>query len=189
MSAVKQVPREKIVEAALEEVREGGMRALNVRALAKRLGCSTRPIYLSFGRLDEVKEAVAGRIYQIYRAYLEREAAGGKYPPFKAYGMAYIRFAREEKQFFSYMFMRDRSGGSSDEENIDYILSAVESATGLSREQAKLFHLEIWMFVHGVAAMIANSYADPDEELISDMLTDVFMGLKARFLDKNRAEN
>ena len=35
--------------------------------------------------------------------------AEGKYPPYKASGMAYIRFAKEEKELFKLLFMRDRS--------------------------------------------------------------------------------
>lgn len=185
MSAVKQIPKEKIVAAALEEVREKGMASLNVRALAARLGCSTRPVYLSFGGMEEVKAAVAGRISEIYGEYLNREAAKGNYPPYKSYGMAYIRFAREERQFFIYKFMRDRTDNEkTDKEEFDSVITAVVNGTGLDYESARLFHLESWIFVHGIAVMLATSYITLDEELISGMLTDMFEGLKARYATK-----
>lgn len=181
MSAVRKISRENIISAALKIIKRSGMAALNARALAKELGCSTRPVYLTFGSMDNVKAAAVERIKRVYRNYLDTEVSSGAYPPFKAYGMGYIKFARGESEFFKYLFMRDRSGEPADDENIDEIISVIVGATGLDRERAKLFHLENWLFVHGIAAMLATGYIDFDEELISSMLTDTFEGLKARF--------
>ncbi|MDE7400722.1 MAG: WHG domain-containing protein [Clostridia bacterium] len=186
MAAVKQIPKEKIIDAATELVRRSGMSALNARTLANELGCSTRPIYLSFGGMDEVKSAVVENITRIYQGYLQREVQSGKYPPFKAYGMGYIRFAREEKEAFSYLFMRDRSNEAPVVDGGDYenVLTAVTGATGLDRESAKLFHFESWIFVHGIAAMAATSYAEFDEDTVQTLLTDMFTGLKTRFAQR-----
>lgn len=180
MAAVKKFSEEAIIGAALKLIREGGMDALNVRSLAGALGCSTRPVYITFGSMDEVKARAVERIKKVYQDYLKREAESGKYPSYKAYGMAYIRFAREEREFFKYLFMRDRTGESG-EEDISEVIAAVTKSTGLDEERAKLFHLESWIFVHGIAAMLATSYFVLDEELISLMLTDMFEGLKTRF--------
>lgn len=47
MPAVKKVPREEIVDAAVEVLREGGAAALNARSVAKKLGCSAISSWLS----------------------------------------------------------------------------------------------------------------------------------------------
>lgn len=184
MAAVKKISREAIISAALKLIRDGGMGSLNARSLASALGCSTRPVYLAFGSMDGVKECAAARIKEVYQGYLKREAESGRYPTFKAYGMGYIRFARDEKEFFKFLFMRDRTDESIVEEDIGFIISAITAGTGLDKERAKLFHLESWIFVHGIAAMLATSYIDFDEEFISGTLTDMFEGLKARFGSK-----
>ena len=44
-----------------------------------------------------------------YFAMLEEEEKSGKYPPYKARGMGYIRFAKEEKNLFRLLFMDKRS--------------------------------------------------------------------------------
>ena len=44
--------------------------------------------------------------------------------------------------------------------------------------------MEMWACVHGIATMIATSYLDLGNEEISDMLTDVFLGLKMRYASK-----
>lgn len=191
MSAIKQITKERIIQAATDLVRKSGMRSLNARTLARELGCSTRPIYLSFGGMDGVKSAVAENITRIYQGYLRRETESGRYPPYKCYGMGYIRFAREEKELFSYLFMRNRRGEpeGTDGGDITKVLEAVAKATGLDAESAKLFHFESWIFVHGIAAMAATSYAEFDEDTVQRLLTDMFTGLRARFNVGRQSEN
>lgn len=84
----------------------------------------------------------------------------GKYPPYKASGMAYIRFAKEEKELFKLLFMRDRSDENITEnkEEISPLIDLIKQNLNISEEEAYLFHLEMWIFVHGVAAMAATSY-------------------------------
>lgn len=183
MAAVKQITRTKIIDGACAIVRNRGMAALNARSLAEEIGCSTRPLYAEFGGMDGIRAEVMQRITAVYQGYLKRETESGKYPPYKSYGMGYIRFAREEKNYFLQLFMRDRTGEEPVEDggDITEVLAALRSGTGLGENRARLFHLECWTFVHGVASMIATSYLDLDEDIISDMLTDVFLGLKTRY--------
>ena len=47
-----------------------------------------------------------------------------------------------------------------------------------------MFHLEMWIYVHGIASMAATSFLDWDTELISASLTDVYLGVLARFKEK-----
>lgn len=179
MSAVKTVTEERIIGCALDIVQSGGMEALNARSLAKKLGCSTRPIYISFGGMDALKKAVSERIIRIFQGYLAAEAARGEYPEYKAYGMAYIKFAREKSRFFDYMFMRRRkSGDEIDAGDISGVLSALGDSTGLSGNERELFHVESWIFVHGIAAMQATGFLQLGENEISALLTDMFRGLK-----------
>ena len=56
----------------------------------------------------------------------------------------------------------------------------------ISEQEARLFHLESWLYVHGIATMIATSYIDWDINFISDALTDMYNGLKHRFLERSK---
>ena len=42
----------------VEVLRDGGFSAVNARSVAKKLGCSAQPIYLSFKSMDELKTAL-----------------------------------------------------------------------------------------------------------------------------------
>ena len=134
--------------------------------------------------MEEVQQEVLIAADALYQRYLETDMAAGKYPPYKASGMAYIRFAREERELFKLLFMRDRSREKAppkDSEDAP-IIALIQKNTGMSRETARLFHLEMWIYVHGIATMTATAYLDFDEASVSGMLTDAYMSLKQRFL-------
>ena len=182
MSAKKQVTRQNIIDGAYNLVRKSGMSALNARSLAKWLGCSTRPIYLSFSSMDELKKEVVKLITSTYQTYLKNEVDRHIYPEYKAYGMGYINFAREEKHLFSYLFMRSRDSQKEyDGGDIAPVLSSLSSATGLSGDLADRFHCECWLFVHGIATMFATGYLTLDEDTVSTLISDTFLGLKLRY--------
>ena len=174
--------REEIVRAALDLTRKAGPDGLTARALAEALGSSVKPIFGLFKNMEEVQVAVRSAAQDLYQSYLAEDMAAGKYPPYKASGMGYIRFAREEKELFKLLFMCDRKGEPlKPGKEMDVIIPLIMKNTGLTREKAELFHLEMWIFVHGVASMIATSYLDWEMETVSEVLTDAYMGLKARF--------
>lgn len=180
------VTREAIVAAGLDIVREQGAHALNARALAARLGVSTQPIFSRYSTMDALRQDVITQAYQLYQDFLHREMERGELPPYKSSGMGYIRFAREERELFKLLFMRDRSREAirENDEEIAPLLALIQERTGMSRDMAYRFHLEMWVYVHGLAAMIATEYLDWDWEMVSEMLTDAFLGLRLRYQEK-----
>ncbi len=57
----------------------------------------------------------------------------------------------------------------------------VQDTTGLSSAKAKIFHLEMWAYVHGIATMFATGFLDLDWEIVSKMITDAYMGLRKQY--------
>lgn len=179
--------REEIIRAALDITRESGSEALTARSLAARLGCSVKPIFGLFRSMEEVQQEVLSAGYRLYGQTIAQAMEAGKYPPYKASGMAYIAFAQQEKPLFRLLFMRDRSPEDASPrlgDDVEPLLDLIQRAAGISRESARMFHLEMWIYVHGIASMAATSFLDWDTELISASLTDVYMGVLARFKEK-----
>jgi len=176
------VTKEEIVKAAVEIVRESGEGFLNARSIAARLGCSTQPVFSNFETMEQLRLAVVQAAEELSGEYIERETQSGKWPPYKAGGMAYIRFAREERELFKLLYMGGKA--PEDSESNRKMKGLVRQNTGLGEDGAKLFHLEMWAFVHGIAAMAATGYLELEEELISRMLTDCYQGLRLRFEGK-----
>lgn len=177
--------KDEIINAALNVTRNNGISGLTARALAAELGCSVKPIFGLFKNMEEVQQEVLTASNLLYQNYLREDMAKGKYPPYKASGMAYIRFAKEERELFRLLFMRDRSNEKIEEnkEEIKPLMQLIQQNLGISEDDAYLFHLEMWLYVHGIATMIATSYLDWDDEFISKVLTDAYMGLKYRYTE------
>ena len=56
MPSSPKIKKEDILQAALELVSKNGYAALNIKAVAGELGCSTAPISWQFGGMDGLRE-------------------------------------------------------------------------------------------------------------------------------------
>ena len=181
------VTKDEIVNVALGLVRESGAQSLNARAVATVLGCSTQPVFSNFATMKELQLEVRRVVYLRYLDFLKEEAEKGEYPKYKTFGMAYIRFAKEEREFFKLLFMCDRTGEDlSPTEDFEESAKMIMNANGVSLETARFMHLEIWAFVHGIAVMFATSFLTLDTDLVSQMLTDAYKGICARHTGDNK---
>lgn len=169
-----------ILQAGLRMIQEHGADSINARALASYMHCSTQPIFSNFNSMEELKAELIYVASERYRAFTEKEQILGHYPEYKASGMAYIKFAKEEKELFKFLFMRDRTDEINDcqEEYFTDKVYFLRQTFHTTYEKANLFHMEMWAFVHGIATMLATSYLDLEWEDISTMLTNAFLGFK-----------
>ena len=135
--------------------------------------------------MEELKTATIAAAYELYLGFLKRETESKKYPQYKAFGMAYVRFAKEEKELFKLLFMRDRSGEElSPSPDFEESVRIIAEANGISLALAQRLHLEVWTSVHGIGVMLATSFLSFEWDLISDILSDVYQGVRARILEK-----
>lgn len=176
--------KDEITNAALNITRESGISSLTARSLATKLGCSVKPIFGLFKNMEEVQLEVLKAANDLYHIYLQEDMIKGQYPTYKASGMAYIRFAKEEKELFKLLFMRDRSHENAKEnkEEIKPLLELIQQNLGMNKEEAYLFHLKMWVYIHGIATMLATSYLEWEEEFISKIVTDGYEGMKAQYV-------
>ena len=171
--------KKEITEAAFEAVKENGYDTLTARSLAKKLNTSTRPIFTAFENMEELKKEIIYKAAAFFNEYKTNEIKTGKYPEYKACGMAYIRFAKEEKNLFKLLFMRDRTS----EKNINEIsisdeINVITKTLSLSTEDATNFHIKMWIVVHGFATTLATDYCDLDFETISKITSEIYNALK-----------
>ena len=107
--------KEEIVNAALSVSRRAGADAVTAREVAAELGVSTRPIFTYFETIEQLK----GEVFQLakgrYRAQIERGLADPV--PFLGVWHQYIRFARDEPEFYKLLYLTKTgtvSGGASE---------------------------------------------------------------------------
>ena len=182
MAPKVKVSKADIINAAVDIVRRDGHQSLNARTIAAALNCSTQPIFSNYVSMDALRLDVVEKADALCQEYTHKEIASNAYPVYKATGMAYIRFAKEEKELFKLLYMRDRrQEANATSEFTNEMEAIVQNTTGLAMPQASLFHLEMWAYVHGIATMFATNYLDLDWELVSKMITDIYQGLRKQY--------
>lgn len=163
--------RDEIVDAAFRLVRREGAAACNARAVAGELGCSTQPLFRAFSSMDGLRQEVLNKANGVYAAYIQDSARLSPDTPYLGTGLAYLLFAREEPKLFQLLFMRDRGAEATVEKDptLDYVLSLLMERSGYSHEQAKAFHMHMWVYVHGLAVMQATNFVSFEEAPLKNL--------------------
>ena len=184
---VIKITKNDIIKTALDLIRKNGTDAINARSIALSLNCSTQPIFSNFATMEELENAVISAAYEHYFTFLKSEVESKKYPQYKAFGMAYIRFAKDEKELFKLLFMRNRQGEHfSPTADFNDSVEIIMKANGISRKKATLMHFEMWTCVHGIATMVATSFLDIEWTLIENILSDIYQGTRSIHLKEEQ---
>lgn len=168
--------KDKVAAAAYGIIESDGIGALNARSLAKRLGCSTQPIYLRYPDMDGVKADADKIIRKAYGEYLQK-GLNSKPTLYAGYLTAYVKFAAEKPNLFAYLFMRPMER-EEDDGMRKSITEAIARIGGYSLKVAERFFFASWLFAHGIACQIATGYIKWDEKSVEKMLDENFCALK-----------
>ncbi len=184
MPRTKTISREAILRAAAEVVRTEGREHLSVRAVAGELGCSTQPVYSCFaGGIHELERALYEEAVGQYRACIERYLAEQTYPPYLAYGMGFVRFAREEVSLFRFLFF---SEFSTMDPFWDDIASTIAEAYHTDIGTAKLFHGDMAVYSYGLGVLANAGYPMSEEELLESFKREFYALYGYYFPDRKK---
>lgn len=95
-------PRDAVLDAALEVVRNDGLGAVSARTVAKRLGASTAPVSAAFDTMQGLVDAVVDRLLAELVARVD--AAEGP-DPLRAAAFAFARFTADTPRFYAALFL------------------------------------------------------------------------------------
>ena len=159
MPAAKKVSKDKIIDAAIEVLRDGGFSAINARSVARRLGCSTQPIYLSFQSMEELKAALTERAIEMHtqRVRDSLRAHEGNDSRYSSYGMGFVRFAAEDKQLFRWLYLEGKQPGAYQSDILmQEVIGVIVDEFGYAEDTARRFHQDMIYFTYGLA-ILANT--------------------------------
>ena len=160
----QRVGREQVLDAALAVVREQGEAALSARSVAQRAGCSVQPIYSLFGDMGELVRQLYGHARAWVAAY-NREHEYDGCNAFESNGLSHLRLAREERPLFHFLYLSPHMEAT----GFEGVQQCIEELGRLSPEAARELYLDMIVFVHGMAAMLATGAQFSDEELHARM--------------------
>jgi len=176
--------KEQIVEAALDIIREKGADCLTSRALGRKLGSSSCPIFTVFNNMKEVKKSTIEKAKLIYKEYVDKGLT--EVPAFKGVGTQYILFAMNEPNLFKLLFMTEQNLVSNLEgvlpmidENYEQILLSIVTGYGVERDSAERLYRHLWIYTHGIATLCITNMCCFTGKDINDMMTEVFLSLLA----------
>ena len=104
MPAKKQITKK--LNIALKLLKEQGYGAVNIEQPAKEMGCFTQPVYLSFSRMEELRQKLIPLAVAEFESCMKSGSENGAVC---LYGMQYIFFAREESRLFYFLFLRSNA--------------------------------------------------------------------------------
>lgn len=178
MARKESITLEAILDAAFAMAREEGFEQVTARKLAVKAGCSTQPIFRVYRNMEELGEDLYGRVSRFFEEFYER------YPkqdstPFVDLGMAYIRFAQEEKNLFCMLFLSQRTDKKSMYELLNGEKGAVvaeinKAAKNGCRNSGGLF-MNMWIFIHGAACMSITGDYDLGETETRELLQNAYL--------------
>lgn len=176
------ITQEQIINTSISIVKERGMENLNARAIAEKIGCSVHPIFRIYKSMDGLKVEVYKKIEKIYNETMY-EAMSDSDNGFLNMGLAYIEFAKKEKNLFKLLFMSDAFESKSmleivgSTEGDDDVIEMISKMTGLSTQLSKELYAGIWLTTHGIASMYATNNCCFSDGEIRRLLDNSFKGL------------
>lgn len=183
MPKERKITEKAVLAAAAEIVREKGAEALNVRDIAKRLACSTQPVYSLFGNMDGLKRALYGEAKAEYRRHIDGYLEQSGRSRYESYGMGFVRFARDEKGLFRYLFL---SGKSTPDPFLDDVVDEMVALYRMTEDAARAFHADMAVFSFGLAVLVNKQSDALTEEQISDAFKRQFYALYGFYFPKRR---
>ena len=169
--------KEAILNAAISLVREQGMESVNARSIASMLNCSTKTLFRVYENMDALKQEVIAQLNIYYNTFIESRMSNDN--RLLTQGIAYIEFARQEKNIFNTLFMNKNCAGKSIEEilDADWNQSSIMNAkeiTGLTLENARSLFRDVWLYSHGIATQIVSDDINLPHEEVVELVKNAF---------------
>lgn len=168
MPPQKRIFRQDILQAAVGLVRKQGPQALSVRSLAREMNCSTQPIYSEF----ESMQALCNEL----TAYIRENYLRADADSYKKVALSFLHFARNEKNLFRLVYLRQRDAGETlfEDPNEAQTIRKLGVSLELSPQRAAEMHRRMQYYCYSMAVMMATGYLDFTEEEISEELTEYY---------------
>ena len=177
MPAIRKTSKEAIINAAVDVLRESGAAALNARNVAKKLGCSTQPIYLCFQNMEDLKAAMTRQAIALHTQSVREwlhilnadDSCYRQHSYYSSYGIGFVKFAALEKHLFRWLYLEGgQPGPHQDDVLLPEIIAAIVNEYGYSEELAEKLHRDMTYYSYGLAILANTSHLNlTDAELLA----------------------
>lgn len=179
MPSSPKIPKDMILEYALKMLVRDGYDAINIKAIANEIGCSTQPISWHFGNMDGLRSALS-EYAQNYANNKLLNIQENAVHSFLDIGLNYLDIAFDEPNLFIYLYMNGGSGCVAGD--VSFFSNVGQNAIlteqlakqlGISNELARAFVQNLTIYTHGLASYIATDVVNISKENAKQMLKRV----------------
>ena len=168
MPPKKRIFKEDILEASISVIRKQSASALTVRNIAAELQSSTQPIYSEFENLECLKK-------ELYK-YASEKYLRFHFTNYKELAIAFLTFAKKEKELFKFLYLRRRDSGEKLPDDINYTITVELLSKNLEMDPQRAKDMHHWMqyYCYTMGVMMATDYRNLSSEEISHELTELY---------------
>ena len=181
MPSSPKIKKEDMLQAALKLVAKNGYAALNIKAVAKELGCSTAPISWQFGGMDGLREELIPYVEQ-YVENMYYSQSNNEFTTFEQRGKGTIDLALENPNLFRFLYTGERSQLLStgfelhmDSLDADNLYQKMAEMLGVTSKQVMDFAMTMMVYTQGIGTLIASGIVKDTKENMYRMLHNTGM--------------
>lgn len=186
MPSSPKIPKELILEYALKILIRDGYTALNIKSLAKEIGCSTQPISWHFGNMDGLREALAKEALYYANQKL-RPYSENCIEAFLQIGYSYVNMAFDEPNLFQFIYMGeskqycrgDFNSILTDNGNA-VLIEGLSQYLHVDKGDVGKFVQRMVVYTHGIASLIAVGVLQGTKEEVYKMISEMGIDLLSK---------
>lgn len=185
------ITKEMILDIVLDMTRESGFETINARSIAGKLQCSTRPIFTCYKNMEELKTDFLAFAYEYYEQYVITYRNSQKVKPYLILPLSYIAFAQEETHLFKLLFINDIDLKMTEAKDFYQEIGNENKARlfsetiGVELERTKIIFLDLYLYTHGIAVLIAGDKIKLNLENTEKMIDNVLSAFIRQEKDRN----
>lgn len=176
MARKVQISKDIILQAALNMLIRDGFSSINIKTLAKEIGCSTQPIVWHFDNMEGLRTALAE--YAItYAKNKMNSIAENAVEAFEHIGTAYVEMAVNEPNLFRFLYLEENKYKSVN--NVEAIITSKNNAElirkiadylGIPENNVGRYLQNTIIYAHGIATLVATNVITASEEEMMIMI-------------------
>ncbi|MCM3172399.1 TetR/AcrR family transcriptional regulator [Paenibacillus sp. MER 99-2] len=181
-----EITKDKVLDAAFEMVREQGLDVLTARNIARRLHCSTQPIYSAYGNMDELKEELFDRAINFAIGTMKTYKNEQNSPAMNLI-LGCLIFSHQEKHLFRALYLSDYRAvylsnhtDRLNEEIYVAFLQIDDRLQVIEETRARSMYLKIMTYWLGISTMINTNISELDLDEATRMLEEMYKLLSVK---------
>lgn len=176
MARKTQISKDIILQSALHMLIRDGYSSINIKTLAKEIGCSTQPIVWHFENMEGLRSALAEYARE-YANHKMRPTGDNAVAAFEHVGKAFVEMAVKEPNLFRFLNLNEKKSKS--EESFGAIITNKDNAEMLksigayleiSEESAGRYLQNTMIYANGIATLVATNVITATEEEMMSMI-------------------